>query len=104
MTPDQKEAARQRMNHARAVRDAKRIAEQGTVATLDPKPHTDTVSGSELAPDLVLTVRQIHVGSFHGLWELCRMEPDGTKVVISDANTKAMIINLARNEIVKCRQ
>jgi hypothetical protein len=101
-----REAARQRMNKARAVRMANLAKKNGHVgsAVSEPPLHTDAVSGVEVAPDLVLTVRRIHVGSFSGLWELARVEPDGSIKVITDANTKAIVISLARNEILKCGQ
>lgn len=53
-------------------------------------------------PDLVLTLRRITVGSFAGLWELCKINPDGSTKVLTDANTKMIAANLARNEVVKC--
>lgn len=53
-------------------------------------------------PDLVLTVRRITVGSFAGLWELCKILPDGTSEVMTDANTKGIVANLAYNEIARC--
>jgi hypothetical protein len=53
-------------------------------------------------PDLVLTVRRITAGSFAGLWELCKVNPDGTIKVLTDANTKMIVANLARNEVAKC--
>lgn len=53
-------------------------------------------------PDLVLTLRRLRVGSFSGLWELCRVNPDGTLKVLTDANTKMIAANLAHNEIVRC--
>lgn len=53
-------------------------------------------------PDLVLTLRRITVGSFAGLWELRKINSDGTTKVLTDANTKLIAANLARNEIVKC--
>lgn len=65
-------------------------------STLDPI--------ADIQPELVLTIRRLKVGSFTGLWELCRLEPDGSLKVISDANTKAIIVNLARNEILRCGQ
>ena len=55
-------------------------------------------------PDLVLTIRRLRIGSFTGLWELAKVNPDGTIKVISDANTKQIIVNLARNEILRCGQ
>lgn len=106
MTPEQKDAARQRMAHATAVRVAKRKQREelstpnevnrGNVATLE-------ISATD-APDLVLTVRRLHVGSFTGLWELCRINSDGSKTVVTDANTKSIVMSLARNEIMKCGQ
>lgn len=53
-------------------------------------------------PDLVLTVRRIRIGSFQGLWELCKIMPDGSAKVLTDANTKGIVANLAYNEISKC--
>lgn len=66
--------------------------------TKPPETRIDT------QPDLVLTVRRLHVGSFTGLWELGRVLPDGSIKIITDANTKAIVINLARNEIMRCGQ
>ncbi len=73
--------------------------EQETVVV----PH-ETVGLPDVRPDLVLTIRRLHVGSFSGLWELCRVESDGTIKVITDANTKQIVMNLARNEISRCGQ
>lgn len=71
-----------------------------SVATI---PGDMTVVRSE-GPDLILTVRRLRIGSFTGLWELARVMPDGTVKIITDANTKQIVINLARNEILKCGQ
>ncbi len=53
-------------------------------------------------PDLVLTVRRIQAGSFSGLWELRKVLPDGSTEVLTDANTKGIVANLAYNEVAKC--
>lgn len=100
MTPEQKEAARKRMAHARAARKIHLDVAVGDVgvAVADPVVVVDA------QPDLVLTIRRLRIGSFTGLWELCRINPDGSKMVVSDANTKSLIVSLARNEILKCGQ
>lgn len=95
-----REAARQRMAHATAVRMAKkRQANPFTEPLIAQSRPAD-----DARPDLTLTVRRLRIGSFTGLWELCRINPDGSKTVVTDANTKSIMINLARNEILKCRQ
>lgn len=95
MNDEQKAAARERMAKARAARKPR-------VPTIYAEaPLKVEVNNS---PDLVLTVRRLHVGSFAGLWELGRVESNGSVTIISDANTKALIMNMARNEIMKCGQ
>lgn len=79
----------------------KKLAEKSALA-MAKKPRIET--SNEVRPDLVLTVRRIHAGSFSGLWELCRVEPDGSLKVITDANTKLIVCNMARNEILRCAQ
>lgn len=98
---EQKQAARERMALARMAKKAKQVQPtaqqvQQAVALLEPSPVA--------APDLVLTFRRLRVGSFTGLWEICKVMPDGTLKVLpgGDANTKQIIMNLARNEIAKC--
>lgn len=86
-----RQAARERMAHARSVREAKRQAEPLPQVSVDIQPQ----------PDLILTVRRIHVGSFAGLWELCRIEKDGHVTVVSDANDKMTTMNLAKVQIGK---
>lgn len=98
-----REAARQRMAHATAVRMAKRNARFAEPVQDVPTATLEAPQQPVTAPvhDLVLTIRRIHVGSFSGLWELGRVNADGTIKIVTDANTKAMVINMARNEILK---
>lgn len=70
--------------------------------TIRPQSGVSLVEWNHESPDLVLTLRRLTTGSFTGLWELCRIEPDGTRKVLTDANTKQIVSNLARNEIVRC--
>lgn len=49
---------------------------------------------------LILGIRRIKEGPFKGLWELTELSGDNSvKKVISDANTKASVINLAARAI-----
>lgn len=51
---------------------------------------------------LILGLRRIKEGSFAGLWELTELDDSGTvKRVITDANTRGIVINLAAREIGK---
>ncbi len=55
------------------------------------------------ACDLILGVR--HLGSeskFPGLWQLVRIEQDGTEKILIDASSKMSILNIARLEIGRC--
>ena len=81
----------------------KRIVEEKEppLSHVQNAPEAKTDDGQ---PDLVLTIRRLKVGSFMGLWELGKVLPDGSIKIISDANTKQIIINLARNEILRCGQ
>lgn len=77
------------------------------LATKAPESNSDPLAvdpNGSTQPDLVLTVRRLRVGSFTGLWELAKVVSDGSIKVISDANTKQIICNLARNEILRCGQ
>lgn len=93
MNDEQKAAARERMAKARAVMLENRKNRATTEKEL-PVVRVDN------EPDLVLTIRRLHVGSFAGLWELGRVMPDGSIKVLTDANTKSIVINMARNEIL----
>lgn len=78
-----------------------------TIPPLEPVRSCVLITGiengsEEEKPDLVLTVRRIRIGSFQGLWELCKIMPDGSAKVLTDANTKGIVANLAYNEISKC--
>lgn len=51
---------------------------------------------------LILGVRRLKTGSFAGLWELTELNADGSvKRVLTDANTRSIVINLAGREIGK---
>lgn len=51
---------------------------------------------------LVLGLRRHKEGPFAGLWELTELDENGSvKRVITDANTRSIIINLAAREIGK---
>lgn len=64
-----------------------------------PKP-VETVDKAVNKYHLILGVRRIKDGAFKGLWELTELSGDcSVKKVISDANTKASIINLAARAI-----
>ena len=99
-----RQAARERMARARAMRKPKAGETDAAMALQDRATQTLEAPEQPNAPDLVLTVRRLRVGSFTGLWELGRVMPDGSIKIITDANTKQLIINLARNEILKCGQ
>lgn len=90
------------MGRPKGSKNAKAATGNGSTAVLE-RPPQRTIEIEE-QPDLVLTIRRIKVGSFQGLWELARVNADGTIKVISDANTKSLIISLARNEILRCGQ
>lgn len=51
---------------------------------------------------LVLTIKRHREGPFANLWELAKIEKDGTKKIITDANLKQFVVNMARNEMVDC--
>lgn len=52
---------------------------------------------------LILGVRRIKTGSFAGLWELTELDDKhSVKRVLTDANTRSIVINLAAREIGKC--
>lgn len=52
--------------------------------------------------DEVLGVRSLRNGPFKGLWELVRLNDDGTvKQVLTDANSRGMIITMATRQIMK---
>lgn len=95
-----REATRQRMAKARSMRKPKGVSIRLDEIAPSNEPFTTVIE----KPDLMLTVRRLHVGSFSGLWELCRINSDGSKTVVTDANTKSIIMSLARNEIMKCGQ
>lgn len=70
------------------------------------KKHTVTTSYSgtmspSIAPeyDLMLGFKVIRSGNFHGLWELYRIEADGTSRQIGSATSKLLIMNMARNQV-----
>lgn len=49
---------------------------------------------------LILGLRRIKDGDFKGLWELTQLDANGSVVkVITDANTKSSVINLAARAI-----
>lgn len=49
---------------------------------------------------LILGLRRIKEGSFAGLWELTELDANGSvKRVISDANTRGILVSLAAREI-----
>jgi len=61
--------------------------------------------GFEGKYDVVLAIRRIHTGQFHGLYELVRLDLDGDSVVgvhvITDGNDKATMLNMMRNNAVQ---
>lgn len=64
-----------------------------------PKP-VETVDKPVNKFNLILGVRRIKTGSFKGLWELTELSGDcSVKRVITDANVKASVINLAARAI-----
>jgi hypothetical protein len=103
-----RQAARERMAKARAAKKINRSMPVDVYnEPLDPPLAAQDDPGRvkyDGQPDLVLMVRRLRVGSFTGLWELSKMRSDGSIEVITDANTKQLMINLARNEILKCGQ
>lgn len=52
---------------------------------------------------VILCVRHILDGQFHGLWELTQVDPKtGDSKIITDGTSKDMMMNMARNLIVRC--
>ena len=52
--------------------------------------------------DEILGIRVLRKGQFRGLWELVRLDDEGkVKQVITDANSRGMVINLATRLILK---
>lgn len=68
---------------------------------MSPKPKVvETVDKSVNNYSLILGLRRIKEGSFKGLWELTQLDMNGSVVkVLTDANTKASVINLAARAI-----
>lgn len=68
---------------------------------MSPKPKpVETVNKYVNNYALILGIRRIKEGPFKGLWELTELNGSGSvERVISDANTKASIINLAARAI-----
>jgi hypothetical protein len=50
--------------------------------------------------DLVLGIRALRNGPFKGLWELVKLT-DGKREVLTDANSRGMVINIATRYIMK---
>ncbi len=52
--------------------------------------------------DEILGIRNLRTGPFKGLWELVRLNDDGTvRQVLTDANSRGMIITMANRQILK---
>lgn len=74
---------------------------------MSPKPKSvdnsvDKVDKAPTVYNLILGLRRIKEGNFKGLWELTQLDAQGSVLrVITDANAKATVINLAAREIGK---
>lgn len=69
---------------------------------MSPKPNkpVDSVDKPVNKYALILGLRRINEGAFKGLWELTELDGDcSVKRIITDANVKASVINLAARAI-----
>lgn len=63
-------------------------------------PETDGIMG--LHYDAILGIRVLRNGNFKGLWELVLLDDNGNRrKVVTDANSRQMVIGLAVREIRK---
>ncbi len=52
--------------------------------------------------DGVFAIRNLRKGQFKGLWELAKLNQDGSvKMILTDANSRGMIITMITREILK---
>lgn len=70
---------------------------------MSPKPKsTETVE--KPAYNLILGLRRLNSGPFQGLWELTELTGDvSVKRVISDANSRGILVSLAAREFGKAK-
>ncbi len=70
-------------------------------ATLPPLKTTGPIS-PPIHYDEIIGVRTLRSGRFKGLWELVRLNHDGTvKQILTDANSRGMIITMMTRQIMK---
>lgn len=68
-----------------------------------PSPRPSDSLDSLSKYDLVLGIRRLKEGNFIGLWELTRIDPQtGEPHIVTDANSKQILLNMARNEMLRC--
>lgn len=73
------------------------------IPTLPPLINrTPTPQEMPIHYDEILAVRTLRNGRFKGLWELVRLNHDGSvKQVLTDANSRGMIITMTTRQIMK---
>jgi len=105
MTPEQKQAARERMLKAQAVRMAniqarKQAAVHGGLAQNTPQSPVAVLErpAAQDGMDIVLGFKVTRDGAFHGLWQLYRQVGGEWKPVGAETS-KLSVLNLARQEV-----
>lgn len=73
-------------------------SEEVTTATLNS---SSVEIKTEASLDLVLGIRRLKEGRFHGLWQIVEIK-DGVETILIDATSKASVMNVARTEIARC--
>lgn len=68
-------------------------------ATQAPGPIAQ--ASQDQAFDLIVGIKVIRDGPFHGLWQLYRLEQGTMPIPVGAATSKALVINMARNEIMR---
>lgn len=51
--------------------------------------------------DAIFGIRAFREGRWKGLWELVKISNEGKRTVITDANSRGMMINLINRELTK---
>jgi len=70
-----------------------------TVATLPVVPMLNQPPA--IRYDALFGIRNLRSGPFKGLWELVKLDQDGKRFVITDANSRGSIISLITKQILK---
>jgi len=51
--------------------------------------------------DALFGIRVLRNGPFKGLWELVQLDNEGKRNVLTDANSRGMVVNLVNRQIMK---